>query len=147
LKVFYSFLILFAMAILLMLPVSEAVYSFRTDTKTDTVHYQTAANVTTGNVTLQKAVYANDPSTIAITSDSFGDTPTLVAYNSTNRRVDMNGLVASSNRTLSVSYDYDALNPSGAISTFIDKIGFIWLIVIIGFAPAAIIAMWIRREE
>jgi hypothetical protein len=146
LRVFYSFLIVFAVAILFMLPITQGIYDFRTDVKEDTFNVETLGPITTANVVLHKSVYDNDPSTIAITTDRATDIPLLSAYNGTTRLCDITGLTAGTNRTMTVSYDYDALGASSAISLFLDKLGWIWLLVVIAFAPAAIVSMWIRRD-
>lgn len=132
-------------SILFMLPVTAGVYDFRTDVKTDTSYQSTGVGVTTANVTLVKAVYDDDQSTISIISNDASDTPTVVDYHSTTRLLDIGGLAASSDRTLSISYDIDALTASDAIGTFLDNIGWIWLVCIIGFAPAALAAMFVGK--
>jgi hypothetical protein len=147
LKVFYGFLIVFTVVILFMLPITEAVYDFRTDLREDTFNVETPGVATTGNVTLHKAVYDNDTSTIAITSDISTDTPILAEYHTTTRLTDITGLTASTNRTLTISYDVDALNASTALDIFIERIALIWLLVVIAFAPAAIVSMWITKRS
>lgn len=138
-KVFYGFLIIMVAVGLFLLPVTSAVYDFRTDLKEDTFRYETGAGVLTGNVTLLKAVYDNDFSTISVTSDDSDDVPVLVEYHTTNRVLDISGLAASTNRTLTVSYDVDALSASGALSGFMDKVPWIWMIMVVCFPIAAIV--------
>lgn len=129
-----------------MLPITEGIYDFRTDVKDDTFYIVTGAGDTTANVTLLKEVYDDDVSTISVTSDFSGDIPTLVDYHTATRVTDINGLLISANRTLTVEYDYDALNPSGAIEVFLDRLAWIWMICVIAFAPAAIAAIWMRKD-
>lgn len=145
-RIFYSFLIVFTVAILFMLPITEGVYDFRTDVKEDEFRYETGGGVTTANLTLLKAVYDDDVSTIDAISDNSDDVPVVEGYHSGTRVVDISGLDTSANRTLTISYDIDALNSSGAISGFVDRLGWIWLICVIAFAPAALAAMWIGRK-
>lgn len=140
-KIFYSFLIVFTSAILWLLPVTDAIYDYRTDVKEDEFNYSTGVGVTVANVTLTKEVYNDDQSTIGAISDYSSDTPVVAGYHSATRVVDITGLAGNYTRTLTVSYDYDALSASGAISNFIDKLGWIWLICIIAFPPAALAAM------
>lgn len=139
LKIFYGFLVIMVSVGLFLLPVTSAAYDFRTDLKEDTFRVQTGAGVSTGNVTLVKALYLNDTSTIDVTSDDADDTPTVVAYNSTTRKLDLSGFAESSNRTIAVSYDVDALGASSALSNFIDKVPWIWLIALVCFPIAAIV--------
>ena len=143
-RIFYGFIILLAAAILFSLPVSEAVQDYRTDLQTDTTFVQTPAG---GNATvvLRTAIYAADTSSVSFSSDYPTDVPALVSYNATNRQVTLTGLDAAANRTLQVEYDVDALNANVAIGTFMDKLAWIWLICIFGFAPASIAAMFIKR--
>jgi hypothetical protein len=145
-RIFYSFLVVFSVAILFMLPIGDGIYDFRTDVKEDKFNVTTGGATTTANVTLYKSVYNADSSTIAITSDAFADIPVLVAYNSTTRKTDISGLAISTSRTLTVSYDYDALNASGAITVLLDKLQWIWLICVIAFAPAALASLFLKKD-
>jgi hypothetical protein len=141
-KILKSFLMMLSVSILFMLPVTAGVYDYRTDIKTDTDYEATGVGVVTANVVLLKEVYDDDVSTISITSDTVTDTPTVVNYHTATRLLDINGLTANTTRTLSISYDIDALTASAAIGVFMDNISWIWLVCIIGFAPAALAAMF-----
>jgi hypothetical protein len=147
LKIFYAFLIVMTGVILFLLPVTDAVYSFRTDVKLDEFRIETDGATTTANVTLLKSVFDNDTSTISITSDAYVDAPVFIAYDSTTRKTDIAGLLISTNRTLTVAYDYDALSASTALSNFIDKVGWVWLIVLVIFPVAAIAALFLNKEN
>jgi hypothetical protein len=138
-------MIIFVAAILFMIPISNGVYDFRTDQKTDQFYVNTAAT-TTANVTLLKSLYNADISTISMFSTDSPDVPVVVSYNATNRVLNVGGLATSSNRTLDVSYDYDALGSSSAINLFLDKVAWIWLLCVIAFAPAALIAIFKRKD-
>lgn len=145
-KIFYAFLVVLTAVILFLLPITDAIYSFRTDVKRDEFRIETDGVTTTANVTLLKSVYDADTSTISITSDVYLDVPAFVAYNATTRKTDIAGLVISTNRTLTVAYDYDALTASGALANFIDKVSWIWLVVIVVFPAAAIAAIFLNKE-
>jgi hypothetical protein len=134
-------------AILWLLPVTDAIYSFRTDVKDDSYYTTTAAGVTASNSTLTKALYLNDTSTIDLFSDLNTDLPTVYAYNTTTHALWVTGLTASQTRTLTISYDYDALNASAAISNFLDKLSWIWLICIAVFPIAAIVALFVVKRD
>lgn len=144
-KVFYSFLIIFALAVLFMLPITQGVYAFRTDVKEDTFRYPTAVGETTANVTLLKEVYDDDVTTVSVLSDIATDVPVIEGYTAGTRLLDISGLAANATRTLSVSYDYDALNASGAFDIFLSRLSWIWLLCVIGFAPAALWAIITNR--
>lgn len=145
-KVFYSFMVLFAVTILFMLPITPGVYDFRTDVKDDTFWIEEDGATTTANVTLLKSVYDDDVSTISVTSDLFTDSPAVAGYHTATRVVDITGLTISQNRTLTVAYDYDALNASDAIANILDVLPWIWLLCVIAFAPCALVAMWVLKK-
>lgn len=132
---FKSFLFVLVAAILILFPVTQGAYDFKTDVREDTKYIETAAGVTTGNITLVKSVYDDDTSTITITSDLYTDTPVFTSYNSTSRLVTFSGLTASEDRTITVSYDTDALTDAPAIAEFINILPFLWwafIIMLIG---------------
>lgn len=144
-RVVWSFLILVLIVFLWLLPVSDSVYAFRTDLRTDRITVETLAAVTTGNVTLFKAVYDDDVSTIDIISSDSDDSPLYSSYNATTRLLDFSGLAASTNRTISVSYDIDAIEGSAAIDTLLDYAPWIYWILAVGMVAAAIAAIWVMR--
>ena len=144
-KIFNAFLIIFTATILFMLPITTLIYDFRTDLREDTFAYETGGGVTTGNVTLFKPVYENDTDTIDIVSDESDDSPLYSSYNTTSRRLAFTGLVASENRTLVVTYLIDVFEDNDTLNTLMDRLPFIWLLVIIAFAPAAIFAIFLGR--
>ncbi len=146
-KAFYCFLIIATAAMLWMLPITDGIYSFRTDVKTDEFFIQCGAGVTGSNNTLTKALYDDDVSTITLYSDCNTDLPTVYSYNTSNRVLWVNGLTESQNRTLEISYDFDALNASDAISNFLDKLSWIWMICIAVFPVAAIVALFVIKRD
>jgi hypothetical protein len=145
-KIFYCFLVLFAVTVLLLLPITATVYNFRTVQKTDSFYETTGVGVTAANVTFNKALFNADASTVNFSSTLNTDVPVLVSYNSTNRMANVGGLTAGGSRMLSVSYDYDALGATSALSQFIDKVGWFWLLCVIGFVPASIAAIFTKKS-
>lgn len=113
-----------------MLPVTQAVYDYRTDVREDSFNYETGGAETTANVSLHTPIYDDDTDTVTILSDLATDIPLFSAYNTTNRLLDMTGLTVASNRTLRVSYDINALVTNPALSTLMDWLPYIWLILI-----------------
>ena len=144
-RIFYAFLIIVVAAILFMLPVSEAIYDFRTDQREDTFSTATGAGATTANETLLDDLYDDDIGSVDIDSDLATDVPLPSSYNSTSQQLLISGLTASDNRTLTVAYDFDALGDSDAINVFLDRLPWIWLLVICAFAPAALFAIFTHR--
>ena len=143
-RIALAFVTLLASGILWMLPITSAVYDFRTDVREDAFSVDTAAAGTTANVTLIKAVYDNDTNTIGYVS-SIAETPVYSSYNTTSRQLLTSGLTGSTTRTLTVNYDTNALTHSGAIDTLIDWWPFIWFMLITAFPIAAIVAIFTGR--
>lgn len=144
-RIFNAFLIIIVSAILFLLPLTEGIYDFRTDLQTDTFSVSTNATATAANVTLLNVLYDNDTTTISILSDTSADIPVYSSYNITSRDLEMSGLAVSTTRIITASYDVDALEGSDAINTIVGYVPFIWLLAIIGFAPAALVAIFTGR--
>ena len=146
-KIFYAFLIVMASAILFMLPVSEAVYDFRTDLRTDTFSVTTGLGVNTANVTLLGDLYDCDIESVDIDSDNAMDHPLPIpgSINCTTRVLGIEGLTANITRILDVTYDIDALRGSTAINLLMDRVPWIWLLMIIAFAPAALVSLFLHK--
>lgn len=144
-RIFYAFIVVVIAVLSWLLPITDSVYDFRTDQRTDDFTVATAVGVTTGNVTLIKAIYSNDTQTLSLLSSLNTDSPTFVSYNTTTRNVAISGLTANTSRTISASYDVDALNGSAAIDTLANYIPFIWMLCIIVLPMAAIFAIFTGR--
>jgi len=136
---------MFVSAILFMLPFTQMAYDFRTDPRTDTFSVDTAVAVTTANASLLDDLYDGDMGSVDIDSDLATDNPLPASYNVTTRLLDITGLTANNTRTLEITYDFDALDASAAIATLIDRLPWIWLLVCIAFAPAALFAIFTGR--
>lgn len=143
-RIFWAFLIIVVSTILWLLPITTAIYDFRTDQREDTFATETGAG-TTANVTLLDDLYEDDTGSVDIDSDLATDAPLPSSYNATNQNLLVNGLTASANRTLIVTYDIDALSESEAVSNILDRLPLIWLVVIIAFPPAALFAIFTGR--
>jgi len=146
-RIVYAFLVVVVSVILFMLPVSEAVYDFRTDLREDEFSSTTAVGQTTENVTLLREVYDDDTETISILSDDSDDSPAYSSYNTTSRQLGISGLADNLTRTLTVSYDVDALAGSAALNTFVGYIPWIWLLIIIVFPIAGLAAVFLGRAD
>lgn len=144
-RIFSAFLILITSALLWLVPITDLVYDFQTDVKTDSFYITTAVGVTTGSDVLNKAVYNSDNSTIEITSDLSTDSPVLTSYNATTRLTSFSGLTANTTRTIEISYDTDALNASDAWQGVLDKASLIWMVLIIAFPIAGLAAVLTGR--
>ena len=120
------------------------VYDYRTEPRTDTFNATTGAGVTTANVVLHDFIYDDDTDTISFDS-SIAETPIVSTYNGTTKLLTVASLTANTTRTLEVTYDIDAIPDSAAINTLLDRWAWIWMLVVIVFAPASIAAMWTGR--
>lgn len=130
-----------------MLPVSGAVYDFRTDLRTDEFTSPTGVGVTSANVTLGEPLYDDDTQTIDILSDLSTDTPAFSSYTTATRVVNISGLSANTTRILTVSYDVDALGGSDALNTFVGYVPWMWMLIIIVFPIAGLAAIWTGRAD
>ena len=147
-RIFWAFLIIATAAMLWMLPITQAIYDFRTDVQTDTFTSDTGVGQTTDNVTLTQELYSDNLSSIDnILSSISDDSPVVASYNATTRLTDITGLSDNNTRTLTVSYDVDAVVGSDAINDLADKVPWIWLIIFALFPVTALAAMFIRRDR
>lgn len=137
-------MILVFSALLWLVPISSLVYTFRTDVTLNTFYTSTGVGVTQTTVTLTKFVYDDDTSTILIRSDLNTDVPVLVSYNTTSRATVINGLSDNVSRILFVEYDTDAFNNS-SWDTILNMFPSLWLIFIICFDLAALVAVLVDR--
>lgn len=137
-RIFTGFLIILVSVLLFLLPITGAIYDFRTDVEEDTFNWATNATLTTANVVLQEPVYDDDTDTIEISSDIAGDAPAFSAYNTTTRVLDITGLAVSENRTLTVEYDTNALSDNAALDTLLGWVPYIWLMMVCGLPIAAL---------
>lgn len=128
-----------------MLPITSAIYDFRTDLRTDTFSTATAVGVTTANETLLEELYDGDIGSVDIASDDATDVPLPNSYNSTSQVLNISGLTGNVTRTLEVSYDVDALEGSNAVDTLLGWLPYIWILVIVVFPMAAIFAIFTGR--
>lgn len=110
---------------------------------------QSIAGVTTGageyseNVTLGRAIYNNDTTSITgISSNVSSDTPTASAYNSVAKRLEVSGLNASQVRTLTVAFMIDSTTlPTGAVA-FLTLLRWFWIFAVVGMIGGAIYAFF-----
>ena len=144
-RIFFAFLVILVSAMLFMLPTTTAIYDFRTDLRTDSFTTATALGVVTANETLLEALFDDDLGSIAIVSDDATDVALPNSYNSTSQVLNITGLTANATRSLGISYDVDALAGSDAINNIIDRIPFIWMLVIIALPMAALFAIFTGR--
>ena len=143
-KIVYSFLIVLVAVFLWLLPLSDMVYSFRTDSTTDESTVDTGVGETTSNVTLYQFTY-DGISSITSVSSSINEVPAVSSYNSTSKTALISSLTADDSRTLSITYDVDVITDNDAINTLLDRASWIWMLIIIAFPVASLAAIWTNR--
>jgi hypothetical protein len=147
-RIFDSLILIIAATILFFLPMTGSIYTFRTDPKTDVIIVTTGVGATTANMTLAKAIYLADQSTLSIYSNNETDVPIYGAYTAATKVLQVNGLSSNITRTLTLTYDYDVLSASAAVNNFLDKLSWIWMLCVVSFVPIglAAIIISIRRD-
>ena len=144
-QIFTSFLIILCSTILILLPVSDGVYDYRTDLREDNFTVITGAGTDNSTIQLFKSLYDDDTSTIDLLSHDADDSPYLSSYNTTTRALVVAGLGENITRIIDVTYDIEADNMSGGISGFLDILPWIWILIWVAFPAAAVIAIWTGR--
>ena len=144
-RIFYSFLVILTAAFLFMLPITAAVYDFRTDVREDVFTVATAVSTSNATVVLLKSIYDDDVSTISLQSDLSTDVPLYYSYNTASRALLFTGLTDNTTRTMNVSYDVYALVGSDAADTIVSRVPVLWIICIIAFVPASLAAIFTGR--
>lgn len=145
-KIFYSFLILVIAVFLWMLPITDAIYDFRSDVREDSFpDVETDTGETSANVTLLKILYDDNTNSFAILSDLSTDLPAYSSYNSTNRVLTVSGLTANTTRDLLVEYDINAFSGQAGFETFFDYLPYFYYIMVAIFPMASIAAIWVGR--
>ncbi len=102
-------LLVSAIVIVLLLPSSiVAIGDFRMKDQVEP-HILATANVTTGTVTLTKALYNGDVANVAATSNNTDDAPLPLSYVTATKILSFDGLLANSSRTLTITYKIERL--------------------------------------
>lgn len=144
-RIFWGFLIILTSALLWLVPISRAVYDFRTDLRTDTFTVTTPAASTNVTVTLFDTIYNNDTATLSVTSNVTSDAPALFSYNEATRSTVFNGLTDNITHTLRVAYDISALSGDVAIETILDLTPYFWYLVVVAFPIAGLASIFTGR--
>lgn len=144
-RIFQAFLIIVTAAILFMLPISEAIYDFRTDLREDTFGVTTGVGETSANVVLVKQIYDDDVITLSLSSNLTTDNPAYSSYDNGTRALAISGFTSNATRSLIVGYDVAAFTSTSAIDAFLGRLPYIWMVCVICLAPAALIAIFTGR--
>lgn len=146
-RIFTAFIVIMASVILFLLPLTQAQYDFKTDQRTDSIGALTAVGVTSANITLGQAIFEDDTTTVTVLSDLTTELPVFMGatYSGLNFSANVSGLTANASRTFTVTYDVDALSGWAGIVALVDRLAWIWLLLIIAFPAAAVAAIFMRR--
>ena len=100
-------------------PVRTAVTDFRTDTFTEAEPGLETAAVSTGNFTLDLALYNDDITNVTSITSNITDDGTIspTGYTTATRNLQVTGLAQNENRTLTLVYRTDALEEETGLST------------------------------
>ena len=128
-----------------MLPITEAVDAFRSDTKVDELPCTTGSGETTDNLTLTHEVYEDDTTGMTLLSSDGDDTPVLSSYDSTYHSIYITGLADNTTRTITATYYISAMTIWTGIDTLLNMTPMIWYISIVAFIPLALIVIWRDR--
>lgn len=140
-RIFNSFLVMFGTVILWMLPITLAIYDFRTDLRTDELLTSIGIGEVSANVSLSGELYDDDIGSVSIYSSVGSDNAHASSYNATPRWLLVIGLTDNSTRVLDVSYDVSALDGHDAVGILMDWTPLIWYLLIICFPAAAVYAI------
>ncbi len=144
-RIFYSFLILLTAALLWLIPITQAIYDFRTDLRVDSFAVTTPVGGDNTTVALFASIYDGDIAAAGVTSNLSTDVPVLYSYTAATKAAVLTGLSANATHTLEVSYYYSALSGEVALDTFMDLTPYIWYLVMIAFPVAALAALFMGR--
>lgn len=129
----------------LMLPgVLDGTESFRTDVKTQEFTVATGAGETADNVTLTWELWQNAVTEVTtLSSDDTTDNPVASTYTAAGNLLEVTGLAASENRTLTVSYRTAGLDRYAGADTAATKLPTIvvGLVILIPLALMAVLFM------
>jgi hypothetical protein len=144
-RIYNGFLILLVSALLWLLPVSEAIYNFRTDIRDDSSTVATDPAETTKDIQLFKPLYENDTSRVTFTSTLLTDSVAVATYAPTTRILSITGLTDDTARTLEIEYPYNALATNTAINTLMNVLPFFWTLILIALPVVAIVVIYQGR--
>ena len=142
-KYFQSFLIIVISAIMLMLPVPDAIKDFATASHTNVISSTTAIAATSDNITFSDALYQNNTAYIYVNSTLNSDTPNIASYNSTIRQLTVNGLIENDTRTLTAVYSVYSLGLGSSVEKLIGLLPFFWFIIIFAFMVVGVIVIFV----
>ena len=147
-KIVATFLMIVLIGLLFMLPISTAVYDYRTDIQEDDIYsVTTAGGITSCNVSLRLPIYLANLSTLSFSSTLATDNATPgYYYDATSHVVQVNGLTALSSRTLTAFYDVNALTSVGALDVFLNMVPWLWYLMLVAVLGVSIFAIWRRGD-
>lgn len=122
--------------------------SAQTDNRTDAFGaVVTGGGVTTANVVLVGDLYENDVlNVISITSDLGTDVPLVGTYTALTRTLQVTGLTAAETRTLTVTYEINALTGDNApVGSFFGFLPIIIVVALVAIVIAAVVAAFKNR--
>lgn len=144
-KVIQAVLVLAAVAVLFLLAtsVTGSMTEFRTRDQTDEYAVNTGTGITSANVTLTKALWGGDTSFAEASSDNATDVPRVTTYLAATKVLTIEGLAASTNRTLTIVYSIGALDANTDRAAGLSPL--IWFAAIMVLPIIAVVVALSRR--
>lgn len=142
-RYFQSFLILVVSALMLMLPVPDAIKDFATTSHVNIINSTTLPAATSDNITFSDTLYQQNTAYISVNSTLSTDTPNIASYNSTIRQLTVNGLAENNTRVLTATYSVYSLGLGSAIEKLVGLLPFFWLILVFAFMVIGVIVIFI----
>jgi hypothetical protein len=145
-KIVATFLMITLVALLFMLPISTAIYDYRTDPYEQTFYDLNSVGASE-NISLFKPIYGADPNKCSFASDLASDNATPgVYYDATSHVIQVNGLTAGGTRDLTATYPVNALSSVAALDVFLNMVPWLWYLLLVAVLGVAIFSIWRRGE-
>jgi len=117
--------------------VFDQVHDTQADPKQETFSVTTATGETSADVVTAEEHFHKDSCThITITSDNAADSPTCSSYTSATKTLTVGGLAEATSRTLTVTYEIDALANYPGSRAIAGLIPLLYIVGILGLAGA-----------
>jgi hypothetical protein len=126
-------------------PIADGIRGWRGVAYTDAPTVVTAAGVHTGNITLSSTLVTMSLSDVTSISSSLpGDSPAAIAYTDDSQVLEVNGLLDSNTRTLTINYVGER---SGASDSGMRLTGPFLVVIIMGGLVVFILAMAFKNQD
>lgn len=144
-KWLFSILIVLSAAAGFAVPITGLCHDFQTDVRTDNVYTSTGPGAVTADIVLFKSIYADDSSTLSVNS-SISESPVITAYTAATKTASIGGLTANTSRTISLSYEVDALGGSSSWTTLLGIAPYLYYLILVIIMAAGPIVIFVVNK-